>query len=77
MRSDLAEVVSMPTTPTQRQWVNADVVAEVLAVKQNTVYRWAREGRIPSYEFESLRRFDLDEVVAWARSCRRSAKKPR
>jgi len=61
----------------RRRYVDAKVVGEVLGVNPNTVYRWARAEKIPSYRFVGLRRFVLAEVLAWAESHRRSPTRTR
>lgn len=48
-------------------WTADDVAAHVKMHPQ-TVYRMAREGRIPSYKIGSALRFRPSEVREWAES---------
>ena len=61
-----------------KRYVDADVIAEHLGVRKNTVYRWAREGRMGgAYRLNGLWRFSLDEVADWASACRQRIQQPR
>ena len=44
------------------QFVDASVVATMLGISVKTVYRWAGQGRIPSYKCNRPVRFLLSEV---------------
>lgn len=74
---DAGKIIALEPLRAPQRWVDANVVGEALGVRPNTVYRWARDGLIPSYSFGKLRRFDLDEVLAWAMSCRRKVENRR
>ena len=41
--------------------------AELLRVSEKTIYRWLRQGVIPSFRFQGQYRFDRKELEAWAR----------
>ena len=41
--------------------------AEFLKISEKTVYRWIRQGVIPSFKFQGQYRFDRNELHAWAR----------
>ncbi len=41
--------------------------AEFLRVSEKTVYRWIRQGVIPTIKFQGQYRFDRKEIEAWAR----------
>jgi len=41
------------------------VVAKYLNVRPNTIYKWAREDRLPSYKIGETVRFNLEEVKQW------------
>ena len=43
-------------------YVTADKVAEHFGVCKKTVYKWAREGRIPSYTIGRMKRFVIEEI---------------
>ncbi len=46
------------------QYVTAAELAEILSVQESTVYRWARERRIPNYRpSQRCVRFNVSEVV--------------
>ena len=58
--------------------VDASRISEVLGVSKDTIYRWAREGRMGgAYHLNGLWRFNLEEVVRWASSCLQRIKQPR
>jgi excisionase family DNA binding protein len=48
----------------KRALVTADVLAEQLGIKTQTVYVWVRQKRLPFYRVGRLVKFDLDEVLA-------------
>lgn len=41
--------------------------AQILKVSEKTIYRWLRQGVIPSFKFQGQYRFDRNELEAWAR----------
>jgi PTS system nitrogen regulatory IIA component len=41
--------------------------AKFLKVSEKTVYRWIRQGVIPTFKFQGQYRFDRNELEAWAR----------
>lgn len=41
--------------------------AQILKVSEKTIYRWLRQGVIPSFRFQGQYRFDRKELEAWAR----------
>lgn len=41
--------------------------AEFLRVSEKTIYRWVRQGVIPSFKFQGHYRFDRRELETWAR----------
>jgi excisionase family DNA binding protein len=48
--------------------------ADYLGLGLNTIYIWAREGRLPSYKISgAVLRFDANEVRAWLEEHRRVA----
>ena len=57
--------MSHAADPTPPRLVSAEVVADTLGVKPNTVLLWHRQGRIPGVKVTAHTvRFDLDEVLA-------------
>jgi excisionase family DNA binding protein len=48
--------------PTERGKVTAAVIAKHYATTAPTIYKWAREGMIPSIRFQSTIRFDFEAV---------------
>ena len=44
--------------------------AEYLKVSEKTIYRWIRQGVIPSFKFQGQYRFDKEELTGWARHIR-------
>ncbi len=41
--------------------------AKFLRVSEKTIYRWIRQGVIPTFKFQGQYRFDSGELEAWAR----------
>ena len=52
---------------TAPQFATAQDLAELTGIAAKTWYDWAASDRVPHYRFGSAVRFDVDEVVAWAR----------
>ena len=48
--------------------MTVDEVAEYLRVKASTVYKWAKDGRVPAAKVGRLWRFDREEIEAWVKS---------
>ena len=46
------------------RFVKARDIAEIYGVTVPCVFKWARDGKIPSVAFESTVRFDLEKVRA-------------
>lgn len=42
-------------------------VAELFHVSEVTVYRWAKNGKIPSFNVGGVIRFDYDEIMEYIR----------
>ncbi|RYD21629.1 MAG: DNA-binding protein [Verrucomicrobiaceae bacterium] len=49
---------------TNRPRVTAKPIAEHYNVTEPTVYKWAKDGKIPCFRFEGTVRFDFEAVVA-------------
>ena len=47
------------------QLVTIKIVAELLMVKESTLYSWVHNGSIPFHKLNGLIRFDMDEIKAW------------
>ena len=52
------------TTVKPPRFVKARDIAEIYGVTVPCVFKWARDGKIPSVSFETTRRFDLEAVRA-------------
>ncbi len=50
------------------QLVTIKIVAELLMVKESTLYSWVHTRSIPFHKLNGLVRFDMDEIEAWVRS---------
>jgi len=46
-------------------------LSEFLAVKPKTLYQWAELQQIPHLKLNGCLRFDLDDIAAWIKSCRK------
>ena len=45
-------------------FVTAKPIAKFYSVTEPTIYRWAKEGKIPSTKFQGTIRFDFEAVRA-------------
>lgn len=50
--------------------VSVKNAADLLNVSEKTIYRWIRQGVIPTYKVQGQYRFDKSELEGWARSKR-------
>ncbi len=46
-------------------------LSEVLKVKIKTLYQWAELGQVPCIKLNGALRFDLHDIQAWIKSCKR------
>jgi len=46
-------------------------LSELLKVKEKTLYQWANLGQIPCIKLNRALRFDLDDIMAWIKSCKK------
>jgi excisionase family DNA binding protein len=74
-RSSRSRRNSCGSTPTKilPKMLTADEVADLLRKSAKTIYRWANEGLIPSFNLHGNVLFDLDEVLAWIEGHRMAA----
>jgi excisionase family DNA binding protein len=54
------------------QLVTIKIVAELLMVKQSTLYSWVHNGSIPFHKLNGLIRFDMDEIENWVKTSRQA-----
>ena len=45
-------------------------VAEMLAIKEKTLYQWAESRQIPSLKMNGALRFDLEDIQQWITTCK-------
>jgi len=57
----------MPDTIVQDRRLTANEVAKMLGLDRETIYRWARSGRIPCIKFRHRLRFRLSDIERWER----------
>ncbi|UKJ44262.1 helix-turn-helix domain-containing protein [Lysinibacillus sp. ACHW1.5] len=48
-------------------FLTAKKVAELFNVTELTVYRWAKSGKVPSFNVGGVIRFDYDEIMEYIR----------
>ena len=61
-----------PEVPFMQRLLTAPEAAEFLGIGLNTLYIWARAGRIPYFKLaHNAIRFDADELRAWVEQSRR------
>ncbi len=46
-------------------------LAEILNVKTSTLYQWAELMQIPCIKLNGSLRFDMDDIEAWVRGCKK------
>ena len=51
--------------------LNVKEVADLLRVKEKTLYQWAELGQIPHLKMNGSLRFDLDDIEGWIEDCKR------
>lgn len=49
-------------------WLTLEEAAEYLKMGKSTVYKFAREGRLPAHKAASAWRFDAAELDDWLKS---------
>ncbi len=52
-------------TPIRRRWVGVEYVEDVTGFSRWTIYKMARDGRIPAQRKGRSVRFDPDAINAW------------
>jgi excisionase family DNA binding protein len=48
-------------------------LAEMLNVKEKTLYQWAELGQIPCIKLNGCLRFSLQDIQAWIDSCKKES----
>ncbi len=48
-------------------------VSKILQTKPKTVYQWAELGQIPYLKLNGSLRFDLDDILAWIKQCKKES----
>lgn len=59
------------TTPGKMKIITIKELSEIIKVKVKTLYQWAELGQIPSIKMQGALRFDLDDIEAWIKSCKK------
>ena len=52
--------------------VSVKILAELLMIKQSTLYSWVNNGSIPFHKLNGLVRFDMDEIESWIKTSRQA-----
>jgi excisionase family DNA binding protein len=52
--------------------VNIKTVSEFLMVKESTIYSWVHNGSIPFHKLNGLIRFDMDELLVWVKTSKKT-----
>jgi excisionase family DNA binding protein len=55
---------AIASPPPGQGFVKAKYLARLYATTEPTIYRWAKENKIPSIRFQDTIRFDLEAVRA-------------
>jgi excisionase family DNA binding protein len=50
-------------------------VSKILQTKPKTVYQWAKLGQIPCLKLNGALRFDLDDILAWIKECKKESQR--
>jgi excisionase family DNA binding protein len=56
---------TMPDAVTQDKRLTANEVAKMLGLDRDTIYKWARAGRIPCIKLRHRLRFRLGDIERW------------
>lgn len=57
-----------------KKLLKAGDVAEITQLSAVTIYKWAEEGKIPSFRLGNRVRFDYEEVMQWLKEKKRKNK---
>lgn len=57
------------------EFINVKRVAQLLDIKDKTIYKWAENGFIPHYRAGKLLRFKEEEVIAWMETKKATSEK--
>jgi excisionase family DNA binding protein len=55
----------MPNIDPSDKWLTAKEVAEMLGFDRDTIYNWARTGRIPAIKLRHRLRFKQSDIQRW------------
>jgi excisionase family DNA binding protein len=47
-------------------------IADILSVKEKTLYQWAELGQIPCIKLNGVLRFSADDIGEWITSCKKA-----
>jgi excisionase family DNA binding protein len=51
----------------EKRFLNPRELGEYLVVKQNTIYSWVSQRKIPFKKFGRLVRFSIEEIDEWVK----------
>jgi len=58
-----------------KKLLKVDDVAEITRLSSVTIYKWAEEGKIPSFRLGNRVRFDYEEIMQWIKEKKRERTK--
>ncbi|MEW5806137.1 MAG: helix-turn-helix domain-containing protein [Acidobacteriota bacterium] len=50
------------------RWLSVSEIAAYLGIKQDTIYKWIPEKRMPAHRIGRLWKFRKDEIDSWVKS---------
>ena len=53
------------------QLLTVKEASNMMNIKDNTLYDWVAQGKIPYLKLNGCIRFDLEELKTWLKSCRK------
>lgn len=68
MKETNGKVASLQDNRKPEQLITADQVAALISISPKSIYRWASEGRLPSFREGRVIRFLASDVEAFIKS---------
>ncbi len=51
--------------------IDVKAVSSMLSVKPSTIYQWAELQQIPHIKLNGALRFDMGDILAWVKECKK------
>ena len=70
LKNQTIEAPMVETRQTNKTVLTVKEAAELLSIKENTIYCWALQKRIPSVKIGRNRRFIRKDLIEWFEKCK-------